>query len=75
MTNQLESPNAAVHVLLTSGKEITSPIMPRETAEDHFQQIARVHHQGGDVTLPWISIRCADIEALHVQPRAALRAA
>lgn len=67
------SSHAAVKVILRSKATIESPILLREEAEKAVEQIGAARVQGGQVALPWINVSGVDVEAVHLEARAAPR--
>jgi hypothetical protein len=65
------SSNATVKVILRSGANINSPILPHADADKDLAQINGAREQGEEISLSWLSVLGGDVEAAHLEERAA----
>ena len=65
------SSHAIVKVVLRSSTVIASPILSREQADQDLERISTARMQGDEIVLPWISVLGGDVEAAHLEDRAA----
>ena len=65
----MASRQAVLTVILRSGHKIESPKFKRDKSEQMLADIGKARDEGESVSLPWLNVHGAEIEAVFLSER------